>query len=147
MTKKPHEGVPHGAGLVVADGRSAFILRNDGTATLPKFALVEEMHQGHTPASQAPGGDHTGGSARPGAVEQADNNTRAEQHFNHVVAEAVHRLHGAGTFSTFVLVADPRTLAVLRDTLPKPVQAAVVSEIAKDLTKHSIKEMERLLAT
>ena len=143
MTKKPHEGVPHGAGLVVADGRSAFILRNDGTATLPKFALVEEMHQGHTPGS---GGDHTGGGARPAAVEQADNNTRAEQHFNQVVAEAIHRLHTAGTFSSFVLVADPRTLAVLRDALPKPVQAAVVSEIAKDLTKHPIKEMERLLA-
>lgn len=151
MSKKPHPGVPHDAGLVVADGRTAFILRNTGTAILPKFALVEELHNGHTAAAHEMGSDHPGRvhsstGARRSAVEETDYHTQAEQRFAAHVAESVARLHGAGTFKTFVLVADPRTLAVLRSELPKPVQAAVVDEIAKDLTKHPLHEMERLLA-
>ncbi|WP_369124561.1 host attachment protein [Enterococcus faecalis] len=44
-----------------------------------------------------------------------------------------------------MLVAPPRMLAALRENLSNGVQATVIAEVDKDLTKHPIQEIERLL--
>lgn len=151
MPNKDPLSIPHGAGVVIADGRKALILRNSGSPTAPKFETIQaiessETRETHEIGSDRPGHVHESSTTRRSAMEQTDFHTQAEQRFAGVVAEAVQAQHGEGAFATLVLVAAPRTLAVLRDELSKPVQAAVVGEIAKDLTRHPIKDMERLLA-
>ena len=44
-----------------------------------------------------------------------------------------------------IVVAPPRTLADLRSAFHADVQARIVAEINKDLTKHPVDEIERHL--
>lgn len=150
MPNKAPLSIPHGAGVLIADGRKALILRNSGSPTAPKFETIQaiessETRETHEIGSDRPGRVHESSTTRRSAMEQTDFHTQAEQRFAGVVAEAVQAQHGEGAFATLVLVAAPRTLAVLRDELSKPVQAAVVGELAKDLTKHPLPEIEKLL--
>lgn len=150
MSKDPLS-IPHGAGVLIADGRKALILRNTGSPTAPKFETIQELESSDTRetreiGTERPGRAHESMGARRSAMEQTDFHTQAEQRFAGVVAEAVGAQHGQGAFTALVLVAAPRTLAVLRDELAKLVQAAVVGEVAKDFTNHPLHEIEKLLA-
>jgi protein required for attachment to host cells len=154
MAKKKDDnraGVPHGAGVVIADGRKALILRNDGTPVAPRLTTLQALDNAETRETRDIGTDRPGrtqesATTRRSAMEQTDFHTQAEARFAGQVAEAVHALHAAGKLPSLVLVAAPRTLAVLRDELPKPVQNAILDEIAKDLTNHPLSEIEKLLA-
>jgi len=44
-----------------------------------------------------------------------------------------------------IVVAPPRTLAELRKTFHKDVTSKIIAEIGKDLTKHSISDIEKYL--
>ena len=46
-----------------------------------------------------------------------------------------------------VIVAPPKTLADLRNAFHVDVQARVIAEIHKDLTKHPVSEIERRLTS
>jgi protein required for attachment to host cells len=46
-----------------------------------------------------------------------------------------------------VLVAPPRILAALRQHLDGESRARILAEVDKDLTKHPIHEIERLLSS
>ena len=50
-----------------------------------------------------------------------------------------------GKIGKIVLIADPDTLGELRPLLHKEVQDAIVSELAKTLTNHSVDHIERSL--
>jgi protein required for attachment to host cells len=54
-------------------------------------------------------------------------------------------LHGEDRKRKIVLVAPPKTLAVLRETLGDALRPSLLAEIDKDLTKHPVHEIERLL--
>jgi protein required for attachment to host cells len=151
MSNKAPLSIPHGAGVLIADGRKALILRNTGSPMAPKFETIQaiessETRETHEIGTDRPGRVHESSTTRRSAMEQTDFHTQAEQRFAGLVAEAVQVQHGEGAFTTLVLVAAPRTLAVLRDELSKAVQAAVVGELAKDLTNHPLPEIEKLLA-
>ena len=151
MSNKAPLSIPHGAGVLIADGRKALILRNTGSPMAPKFETIQaiessETRETHEIGTDRPGRVHESSTTRRSAMEQTDFHTQAEQRFAGLVAEAVQVQHGQGAFATLVLVAAPRTLAVLRDELSKAVQAAVVGELAKDLTNHPLPEIEKLLA-
>ena len=151
MSNKAPLSIPHGAGVLIADGRKALILRNTGSPMAPKFETIQaiessETRETHEIGTDRPGRVHESSTTRRSAMEQTDFHTQAEQRFAGLVAEAVQVQHGQGAFATLVLVAAPRTLAVLRDELSKPLQAAVVGELAKDLTNHPLPEIEKLLA-
>jgi protein required for attachment to host cells len=151
MSNKDPLSIPHGAGVVIADGRKALILRNTGSPMAPKFETIQaiessETRETHEIGTDRPGRVHESSTTRRSAMEQTDFHTQAEQRFAGLVAEAVQVQHGQGAFATLVLVAAPRTLAVLCDELSKPLQAAVVGELAKDLTNHPLPEIEKLLA-
>jgi protein required for attachment to host cells len=151
MSNKDPLSIPHGAGVLIADGRKALILRNTGSPMAPKFETLQaiessETRETHEIGTDRPGRVHESSTTRRSAMEQTDFHTQAEQRFAGLVAEAVQVQHGQGAFATLVLVAAPRTMAVLRDELSKAVQAVVVGELAKDLTNHPLPEIEKLLA-
>jgi len=143
--------LPHGGCVAVCDGRKALFLRNEGDAEV--LSLQVET------VEEAPANDKTAeqGTDRPGrlqtaagpasAVEATDWHDRAEQAFAQHVAKVLLQLHEADPHRRFALVAPPRTLAVLRDALGGRLGAALVAERDKDLTRHPVSEIERLLSS
>jgi protein required for attachment to host cells len=100
---------------------------------------------------------HEQGSDRPGrAFKRAGTNLRSgvgdtdwhdleEHRFVHRVAAAMEQLVRERKAKALVVVAPPRTLANLRQALHADVKQRVIAEIAKDLTKHPVYEIEKHL--
>jgi protein required for attachment to host cells len=140
-----------GTWVVVADGRKGLILRNAGDATIANLKLVEQVDAERVPRTGEMGTDKPGRtfestSGRRSSMEQTDWHQRAEDDHARAVAAAVERHRQAGELERLIVVAPPKTLAVLRDSFSSDVKQAIVDEVAKDLTKHPIHEIERLLA-
>jgi len=138
--------IPHHAWVIVCDGRKALFLRNDGDEKFPNLRTerVEEgSHVGHAAdlGSDRPGRLQKTGSPRS-AVEETDYHAEAERQF----AEETMRLaEDLPTEHGVILVAPPKTLATLRGRMGPALRKMVIAEIDKDLTKHPVHEIERLL--
>jgi protein required for attachment to host cells len=144
--------IPNGTHVLVADGRKGLLFQNVGDATLLNLKLVEQLDSDANPPNAKLGSDRPGrvldrASGRHSSVEQTDWHERAEDKHAQAVAAAVERHFRASDLSRLLIVAPPKTLAVLRDALGSDVKKAVMSEIAKDLTKHPVHEIERLLTS
>lgn len=143
--------VQHGSSVVVTDGRKALVLRNDGDEKFPDFGLVRKWEApalaDHELKSGAPGRvfSSRGGSARRSAYDEGDFHEQAEAEFAKGVAEFVNEQLLEDLTREIVLVAPPRTLGVLRKCLRRDVSDRVIAEIPKDLVKHPIGAIERLL--
>jgi protein required for attachment to host cells len=143
--------IPHDASVIVCDARKAMFLRNQGSAAHPKFALEEVRLAPDNPPSARQGSDRPGrmqsAVAPTSATEETDWHEMAERQFARDTAEALNRASRDNPARDMVLVAPPRILAVLRQHLDDPVRARILAEIDKDLTKHPIDEIERLLSS
>lgn len=142
--------LPHQAWILVGDGRKALVLRNEGDALYPNLKTIEVLDHGRVPTTAQLGADKPGRAinsrdGRRSGVEQTDWHELEEQRFAGDVARALEVHHTAGDFGALVVVAPPRTLAELRRTFSGGLQAKIIAEVGKDLTKHPVHEIERLL--
>jgi len=143
--------IPHDAWVIVCDARKAMFLRNEGNPTQPKFEVDEVREASANPPSARQGAD------RPGRIQNAVGPTSATKETNwHELAEtkfardtaaALNRPNQSGLPRDIVLVAPPRILAALRQHLDGESRARILAEVDKDLTKHPIHEIERLLSS
>jgi len=85
-------------------------------------------------------------SAQRSAVEPVDWHHIEEHRFAKKVAAAMEQVLRARKVPALVVVAPPKTLADLRSAFHVDVQARIIAEINKDLTKHPIWEIEKHLA-
>jgi len=125
--------IPGNALVVVTDGHKAILLRNEGSGNavslreerrlLPKD-LLHDGPSGSRPEEQTP--------------RQTDEAIFAKQ-----LAEALYKMNHAGRFEALVLVADPQTLGQFRDAMHKNLEASIVRTLAKDLTNHSVRDIEQ----
>lgn len=142
--------IPHDAFVLVGDGRKALFLRNEGDEKFPNLK-TERLFEDENPPT------HEQGSERPGrvskalhsgqrsAVEPVDWHHIEEHRFAKRVAAAMEQVVRTRKAPALVVVAPPRTLADLRAAFHPDVQALVLAEVNKDLTKHSIGEIEKHL--
>ena len=142
--------IPHNAYVFVGDGRKALFLRNDGDEKFPNLktekVFEEENPSSHEQGTERPGHIGKGSqSGRRSAVEPTDWHDIEEHRFARKVAAAMELVIRAGKVKALVVVAPPRTLADLRDAFHPDVKARVIAEINKDLTKHSIGDIEKHL--
>ena len=141
--------IPHDAAIVVCDGQKALFLRNEGDEEFPNLKVDHVTESAETGRTGELGTDRPGrtqNAAGPtSAMEPTDWHARAERHFAEETARAVAAIHGKDHKRKIVLVAPPKTLAALRETLGDTVQPSVLAEIDKDLTHHPVHEIERLL--
>lgn len=133
----------------VGDGRRALFLRNDGDAISPSLrtekVLEEENSPTHEQGSDRPGRVSAAGSAgRRSAVEPTDWHDIEEHRFAQKVAAAIEQLVRKSKVKDLIVVAPPRTLADLRNAFHSDVKA-FIAEINKDLTRHSVGEIEKHL--
>ena len=149
MTKHDDINIQRGSLVLIADGRKAIIARNEGGPSAPRLTVCATLVAEENPPTHEQGTDRPGrfgkGGGRRGAAEGTDWHALAEEAFlrdaAHQFAEALH--DGAGCPA--VIIAPPPALAVLRKHFPERLGATTTS-IAKDLTKHSMAEIEAALA-
>lgn len=141
--------IPHDAWVVVCDARKALFLRNEGSVTLPKFEVEEVKEASVNPSSAQQGADRPGriqnAVAPTSATEETNLHDLAETQFALATAAALMRANQSGRLRDMVLVAPPRVLAILRQHLDEQTLSRILAEIDKDLTKHTIHEIEQIL--
>ena len=142
--------LPHDAFVFVGDGRKALFLRNAGDAKFPNL-VTEQVFAEANPATHDQGSDKPGRSVasahstQRSAMEPTDWHEIEEHRFVQRVSAALEALVRRLSPPALVVVAPPRALADLRQALHSDVKARLIGEIDKDLTKHPVWEIERLV--
>jgi protein required for attachment to host cells len=144
--------MPHDTLVLVGDGRKALFLRNHGNAKFPDLR-VERVFADVNPSTHEQGTDRPGrvfssasGGNRRSSIEGTDWHDLEEHKFARDVAGALERLVRDSKAKALVIACPPRTLADLRHALHADVKKCIVAEVAKDLTKHPVHEIEKHLA-
>ena len=135
--------------VVVCDGRKALIFENAGDVKFPNLR-TKEAHE-HPDAST-----HEQGASPPGrsfqsigpgrsAVSQTDWHDEAERTFLKTLADRLNSAVEAGETSALTMIASPRALGMIRPFYSSNVRHAVVREMAKDLVKWPVYEIEQFI--
>ncbi len=139
----------HDGWMVVADGRKALFLRNEGDEKIPNLEVFREEEQDNPPTREQgtsrPGRFSDGPSVHRSAVADTDWHQLAEDRFAKELAAILHRQAQRGRFSELVLVAAPAVLGEMRKELHKEVSERIIGEVDKDLTNHPVHEIEALI--
>lgn len=140
--------IPHNCLVAVADGRKLLLLHNEGDDQFPNLKVIAKEEQDNPPTREQ-------GTDRPGrlgdtslgrsAVESTDFHQIEEDRFADNVADILYKRAHAGKFDKLILVAPPRVLGRLRDTLHSEVRQRLIAELDKDLTKHPPAKIEEVL--
>ncbi|UGX91155.1 host attachment family protein [Bradyrhizobium barranii subsp. barranii] len=145
MTKIPHRAV-----VFVGDGRKALFFRNEGNEKFPNLK-VEAVFEDQNPAGHDQGSDRPGRvskasqSGQRSAVEMTDWHELEERRFVKQVAAAAERIARGEPSTALIIVAPPRMLAALRSDFHPDVKLRIVAELAKDLTRHPVGDIEKHL--
>ncbi len=135
--------------IVVCDGGKALILENKGDRVFPNLQTREVHEQPnsstHTQGSDAPGRVQQSGIAARSSVEQTDWHDESERLFLKTLAERLDLAVAKGETSALTMVASPRALGMIRSDYSAAVRKALQGEIAKDLVKMPVYEIEKQL--
>ena len=141
--------IPHDAYVFVGDGRKALFLRNEGDE---KFVTLktervfgDDNPPTHEQGTDRPGRSYSSAGHGRSSVTQTDWHDLEEHKFAHDVAAALERMVRDRKIKALIIVAPPRALADLRQAFHGDVKSKIVAEIAKDLTKHPIYDIEKHL--
>ena len=138
--------IPHDAHVLVADGRKLLFFRNEGDADYPTLELVRHAEHPNPPHhDQARDTAGQSSSTREGTMGETDFHQLEEDRFAADAAEMLRKRALAGEFETLVVVAPPKTLGELRKHYHKEVEKRLAGEIAKDLTGHTVPQIEEAL--
>jgi protein required for attachment to host cells len=131
--------------ILVADGARALLIRNEGSATKPKFALIHRYEQ-ENPATREQGTDRPGrtndATTHKSAMEPTDWHQIAEDRFVHEIAEVISSAFERHEFDALVIAAPPTALGEMRKALPDQIRDHVLTEINKDLTHLPLPDLE-----
>lgn len=127
-----------GATVAVADGEKFNLFRNSGDEAHPKLTALASPDVDND--NKSSGTRHHSSSANP------DGGQMEEDSFAAGTAAVLNRQVLAGKITHLVIIAAPRTLGELRKHYHAKLSGALVGEIAKDLTGHSVKDIEKTIA-
>lgn len=142
--------IPHDCWVLACDGAKALVLRNAGDAELINLILVDSTLR-PAPPTRMLGSDREGrvyqsvGGARS-KMEQTDWHDQAEENFVADIAKNLSDLARDKDIRNLVLVAPPHVLGRLRKQLGARVRSVVSGELAKDLVKFEVPEIEKYLS-
>ena len=142
--------IPHDAWVFVGDGKKALFLRNAGDGKFLNLK-AERVFAEDNPPSREQGTDHPGrafkraGTNQRSSMEQTDWHELEKHHFVQRTAAAMEQIVRDRKVKALVIVAPPRTLSDLRQAFHPDVKSRIMAEINKDLTKHTVAEIEKHL--
>lgn len=135
--------------VLVCDGAKALLLADSGIAPRPRLKVLETITAPSAPTSQLgtdrPGRVHESKGVSRSAVEATDLHALAEAEFLRRLADRLADLVQSGT-GRILIVAPPKALGTLREAMSAQVKAVVDGELAKDLVKLPVDEIERHIA-
>jgi len=129
--------IPKGAIIAVVDGEILNLYRNDGEEIAPKLAAMQDA--AISTENKGSGGRHHSSSANPSDSQQEEDSFAAG------TAAMLNKRVLDGQIEALIIVAAPRTLGELRKHYHKALLAILVGEISKDLTGHSIADVEKTI--
>ncbi|WP_455273555.1 host attachment family protein [Rhizobium herbae] len=130
--------LPENTVIAVADGEKLSLFQNEGDASNVKLRALPESE---IDSSKIPSGSrHSSSAANP------DDSQQNEDGFGKGVADMLNKQVLDGKIKSLVIVAAPRTLGELRKGYHKSLSDVLLGEIDKDLTGHSIQDIEKALA-
>ena len=135
--------------VLVTDGRKTLFFRNHGDAN--QIDLRTEAHDERADAkdsdmkTDAAGSNaQSGGYGRP-SYEETDFHQLEEDRWAKHAAEDVNKRALNNDFEALAIIAPPKTLGELRKQLHKEAARRVVIEIPKEMTGHTIADIEKLI--
>lgn len=165
--------VPHHAVVLVVDGQKLLFFRNQGDAAYPDLQVeFAEEHPNPAdrdqkrdaagqarstqsgagaPAVAAGGSNHAGGGGAQfaesrGSMGEVDFHQQEKDRFAAEAADFLKQRALSHEFEKLIVIAPPRTLGELRKHYHKEVSNRLAGELAKDLTGHSVPDIEAALA-
>ena len=130
--------LPKNSTIAVADGEKLNLYRNTGDEAHPVLQAL--------PAENAESDNKSSGSRRHSSSANPDHGQLEEDSFAAGTAELLNRHVLDGSISDLIIIAAPKTLGELRKHYHKTLSAVLVGEISKDLTGHSLKDIEKAIA-
>ncbi len=130
--------IPKGATVAISDGERLNLFRNGGEESAPKLTALPDAVI--STENMGSGGRHQSSSANPSDSQQDEDSFAAG------TAAMLNKRVLDGKIASLIIVAAPRTLGELRKHYHKALSAILVGEVAKDLTGHSIADIEKIIA-
>ncbi|WP_417806806.1 host attachment family protein [Thioclava sp.] len=135
--------------VVIADGEKALFLENMMDAQDPNLVVRRIDEQDNPPDSEQgtdkPGRMADSGPGQRSALDETDWHHLAKMRFADDLADTLFKMVHQGRIKRLVIVAAPRILGEIRQSLHKEVEAVLVGEIDKTLTNHPIDEIEKIV--
>ena len=135
--------------IVVCDGRKALILETLGDRMFPNLHTRDVYEQPdpstHAQGSDAPGRVHQSAGGARSSVEQTDWHDESERSFLKTLADRLDVALTTGETTAVTMVAPPRALGMIRSDYSAVVRKALHGEVAKDLVKMPVHEIEKQL--
>jgi len=139
----------NGIRVIVADGSHIRVLRNEGDASQPKLALVRAYDQDNPPTheqgTQKPNRGIDGFGHRT-ALDETDFHRQAEDRFIQNFAADMDKDLARGGYEKAIVVAPPVALGTFRKAASTAVANSIIFELNKDLTKHTIADITKIVA-
>lgn len=127
--------LPSGTIVAVADGEKLNLFQNTGTESEMSLSVASEQEVETT----AGAGGQNSSSANP------DQSRVEEDGFATGIIAMLNQRVLAGKITNIVIIAAPKTLGEMRKHYHKKLEEALVGEISKDLTGHSIADVEKAI--
>lgn len=141
--------IANGTWILVGDGRKAMVLRNDGMAEMPTLHCIATRETRNPPSHDqgtgAPGRAFASVGAMRSSMETTDWHDLEERRFAASLAADLNAAAHDDRYRDLIVVAPPRILAELREDLCGEAKARLRAEIDKDLTRHTIADIETIL--
>ena len=125
--------LPKGTTVAVADGEKLNLFRNSGDEAGLKLTPLDHSNVDD---------DATGSGSRQNSSGNPDDSQNSEDGFSSGIVDMLNKGVLEGKFHGLVVIAAPRALGEMRKHYHKALSAKLLGEIDKDLTGHSIAEVE-----
>jgi len=134
--------------IVLADSEKFLILQNHGHAALPDLRVVDSAVRNNPPS-------HKQGTGKPGrfpdpksqysAVAETDWHRLEKENAAKDLAARLNTLAKDKQVQDIIIIADAKTLGLVRPKLKKMTVDKIRAQISKDLTHHTVPEIEKIL--
>jgi protein required for attachment to host cells len=139
--------VPHGAHILAVDGGRMQILVNRGQELAPDLEVLVDTAQvnpaSHVMEADAPGRTFESATSGGSSHDAADLHQRREDKFIEAAGERLEKL--VGKEGALIVIAPPKALGLLRQSLSPAMAKRIVGEIHKDIAHRPAEEIAMLL--
>jgi len=141
--------IPHGALVLVADGKKTLFLRNHGDSEMidlrPEAHLSRPDPMDRDIKTDAPGVQSPSAGSGRDTMGETDFHQQGEDRWIRDAADEVNRRALSNNFEALVVVVPPKALGQFRKKLHKEAERRLVRSINKEMTDRPIPDIEELL--